>query len=115
MVIVMQQKIKLHYWGQNETDAGREKQVLYWKDVKYELLSNSKYKLESTALMCVACKPLVLVVHLSKEPFQLRTPLETCLIVGLGVLGGEMGGGGILNYYVFLHFMDALLWSMPFC
>lgn len=44
--------------------------------------------------MCVACKPLVLVVHLSKEPFQLRTPLETCLIVGLGVLGGEMGGGG---------------------
>lgn len=91
MVIVMQQKMKLNERGQNETDAGREKQALYFRDVKYELLSNSKYKLESTALMCVSCRPLVLVVHLSKEPFQLRTPLETCLIFGLGVLRGEMG------------------------
>lgn len=57
--------------------------------------------------MCVSCGPAVLLVHLSKEPLQLRTDLETCLIIGLGVLRGEsrnreesggwsegVGGGG---------------------
>lgn len=44
--------------------------------------------------MRVSCGPPVLLVHLSKEPLQLRTALETCLIIGLGVLRGETGRFG---------------------
>lgn len=55
---------------------------------------SSKYRVSWTALMCVPCGPPVLLVHLSKESLQLRTALETRLIIGLGVLRRETGGRG---------------------
>lgn len=67
-----------------------------------ERASHFQYKVLWTVLMCVTCGLPVLLVHLSKKPLQLRTALETCLIISLGVLrerrnGEGMGVGGEKN------------------